>query len=238
MFSQQNKELKITYNVLHDGRNYEEFLNSNGDIIISTTNPSEILGSKEETEEGFNTRHAAKIPKYTFIKKVSSNKVFIEIHLKESVIMKDILPAIEWTISSTETKMIGDFKCQRATASFRGSEIYAYFATEIPISLGPRKFYGLPGAILECGTTDRMNQWIATHIEYVQPTVDTTDWDFDFEGDYISFKDKAVESRNALIERRKRQNAKLPQGITTTTTYKRNGVEKVYEWELEEIEKQ
>jgi len=55
---------------------------------------------------------------------------------------------IDWKIKS-ETKMIADLKCTRATASFRGRRYEAWFAPEIPVPYGPWKFNGLPGLIVK-----------------------------------------------------------------------------------------
>ena len=53
-----------------------------------------------------------------------------------------------WKISD-ETKNIGNFKAQKATANFGGRHWEAWFSTELPFSEGPYKFRGLPGLILE-----------------------------------------------------------------------------------------
>lgn len=53
-----------------------------------------------------------------------------------------------WKISD-ETKNIGNFKAQKATANFGGRHWEAWFSTELSFSEGPYKFRGLPGLILE-----------------------------------------------------------------------------------------
>ena len=53
-----------------------------------------------------------------------------------------------WKISD-ETKNIGNFMAQKATANFGGRHWEAWFSTELPFSEGPYKFRGLPGLILE-----------------------------------------------------------------------------------------
>jgi len=55
---------------------------------------------------------------------------------------------MNWQIES-ETKRISSFLVQKATIKFRGRSYEAWFAPEIPISIGPWKFHGLPGLILE-----------------------------------------------------------------------------------------
>jgi len=53
-----------------------------------------------------------------------------------------------WVILN-EKKTIENYNCQRAVLTFRGRKYEAWFTIEIPISLGPFKFHGLPGLILE-----------------------------------------------------------------------------------------
>lgn len=61
---------------------------------------------------------------------------------------------IEWNIGD-ETKEILGYKCFIATAHFRGNDWIAWFTPDIPLSLGPWKFGGLPGLILEIYDSDR-----------------------------------------------------------------------------------
>lgn len=63
-------------------------------------------------------------------------------------IYEETLPTIKWKLFN-ENKVIGKFKCQKATTTFRGRNYVAWFTTEIPISMGPWKLNGLPGLILE-----------------------------------------------------------------------------------------
>ena len=55
---------------------------------------------------------------------------------------------IIWEIMN-ETKTIGKFEVTKAKTSFRGREYIAWFAPEIAVPIGPWKFHGLPGLILE-----------------------------------------------------------------------------------------
>ncbi|WP_394991324.1 GLPGLI family protein [Emticicia sp.] len=84
----------------------------------------------------------------TFIDFSKKNLLAREKVVGKSFIYEESLPAIKWKLSN-ESKLIGKFKCQKATTTFRGRNYVAWFTTEIPISMGPWKLNGLPGLILE-----------------------------------------------------------------------------------------
>lgn len=54
----------------------------------------------------------------------------------------------EWKILPEKQK-IGEWQCQKATASFLGREWTAWFTTDIPVQDGPYVFHGLPGLIVK-----------------------------------------------------------------------------------------
>ncbi len=54
----------------------------------------------------------------------------------------------EWELVNEEKK-IGNLVCFKATCDFRGRSYTAWYAISIPIPLGPWKFKGLPGLIIE-----------------------------------------------------------------------------------------
>nr|WP_297307432.1 GLPGLI family protein [uncultured Flavobacterium sp.] len=58
------------------------------------------------------------------------------------------VPQIRWN-QIDETKTIGKFQCKKAIGKFRGRIYTAWYTEEIPINIGPRKFRGLSGLILE-----------------------------------------------------------------------------------------
>ncbi len=62
--------------------------------------------------------------------------------------MSDKNISINWKIEP-EIKQIGNFNCQKATASFRGRNWTAWFCNDIPFGYGPWMLTGLPGLILE-----------------------------------------------------------------------------------------
>ncbi len=55
---------------------------------------------------------------------------------------------IQWTILPEQKKYFG-YAVQKAITTFKGRQYIAWFTSEIPIALGPYKFKGLPGLIVE-----------------------------------------------------------------------------------------
>ncbi len=68
---------------------------------------------------------------------------------KQMFLVEDEVSVPIWTIDEKDKKTILGYQCTKATAVFRGTPVVAYFTSQIPYSVGPFKFYGLPGAILE-----------------------------------------------------------------------------------------
>ncbi|MFH4964536.1 GLPGLI family protein [Gaetbulibacter sp. M235] len=126
---------------------------SNVQMVIVNTDESDILYRN------------LKEKRYT-----SKNEVFGKIFL-----IKDTLPKLEWTFEK-ETKNIGEYTCFKATMKhmvpivtggisinddkdlkanenkepqMEETTITAWYTTQIPISNGPARYYGLPGLILE-----------------------------------------------------------------------------------------
>ena len=65
---------------------------------------------------------------------------------------------IEWRVLS-EQKVIAGYNCIKAEMKGDSTLLTAWFTPEIPVSVGPADFYGLPGAILflESMENDRVN---------------------------------------------------------------------------------
>ncbi len=57
------------------------------------------------------------------------------------------IEAVAWKLGSEKKKVL-EYTCMRATGTLDDQEIVAWFSPEIPVSLGPSVFGGLPGLIL------------------------------------------------------------------------------------------
>lgn len=69
----------------------------------------------------------------------------------------------KWTLTN-ERKTILGHQCQKATTHWRGRDFEAWFATDIPVRLGPWSFGGLPGLILKLYDTQRLYTWEAVSL--------------------------------------------------------------------------
>jgi len=82
---------------------------------------------------------------------------------KDLFIVNDTISLINWKIT-TDTKQIGKFLCRKAIGDFRGRRYEAWYTKELPISFGPFKLHGLPGAILEAYDTKKEVIFLAKKI--------------------------------------------------------------------------
>src|SRR6202012_2703152 len=71
-----------------------------------------------------------------------------EVTMMDSYIINDVLPVINWRISS-EKANFGELHCQKATCHFKGRDYTAWFCPDLPVRVGPWKLNGLPGVIVD-----------------------------------------------------------------------------------------
>jgi len=69
----------------------------------------------------------------------------------------------QWKLTE-ERQIILEHECQKATTHWRGRDFVAWFATDIPVRLGPWKFGGLPGLILKLYDTKQLYTWEAVKL--------------------------------------------------------------------------
>jgi len=81
------------------------------------------------------------------------------------VYIKEPNPKINWKIEK-ETKKIGNFTCQKASANFRGRNYIVWFTFDIPVKFGPWKLNGLPGLILEAYDKNKEVYWYLKSVDY------------------------------------------------------------------------
>lgn len=101
------------------------------------------------------------IPKTNFKEKILKNYPQKKISYKERIFREDYeyqepMDGLAWKMTTKEADISG-FHCKQAKLNYGGRVYTAWFTTEIPISDGPYKFYGLPGLIVQI--TDRKKHY-------------------------------------------------------------------------------
>lgn len=144
----------------------------------------------------------------------------------------------DWQITE-ESKIIQNFNCTKAMVDFRGRTFVAWFATDIPVSFGPWKFHGLPGLILEVYDVDDLFSWRATLIQYPVELDEKLETMSDNKSSRIITLKTYLEEQVALRREKDRiLNSKLPKGSRIVESKTENkSIELVYEWELDEPNK-
>jgi len=167
-------QLKIDYLVTYNRLSYIErdatlFINKNISVFHEKMNTSKEI--KKENIDDFIDDNTLKFDVKYNDKYYKYNSDTKEITFVDHIIMvgdfivNDKPPIIDWQLES-ETKIISNLKCYKATGIFRGRKWIAWYTSEIPFSVGPWKLNGLPGLILEAYDEDKKFSFIAKSIKY------------------------------------------------------------------------
>ena len=151
-------------------------------------------------------------------------------YLPQRYLIEDNVVKPDWKIDEKNTKKIAGYTCTKATAYFRGSNITAYFAKDLPYSTGPFKFYGLPGLILDV-RVDGLAYYIWVAEEVSTNDVNFIDYQPNAKGskeitirEFVEKNDVFANKNNEVIQKN------LPFGVNLENKH-RSGIEKRYEWE-------
>jgi GLPGLI family protein len=97
-------------------------------------------------------RHDKKYPKTNFSHIVNKNygnqNVTDASILIRQAYLYEQRNEIKWQLFS-DTLILKEYVCNKATTRYEGRDYTAWYTSEIPISDGPYKFWGLPGLILK-----------------------------------------------------------------------------------------
>lgn len=175
------------------------------------------------------------IYKKIFLQKTNSNTIFQTEHINgEKHIVEDQFPGIDWNTNYTETEVIGNYTCHKATSKYRGSNIVAYYTNDIPISSGPDKFGGLPGLIvLLYNDSAYPSYWTLKQVDYPFKGNLPLDKNKIMALPKMSLKEFVVKMDKETDEQLKVFISKMPSdpNVTVEPTSERGGVEQKYEWE-------
>ncbi|TDS14673.1 GLPGLI family protein [Sphingobacterium paludis] len=164
-------KVHYTFTHVNDSTQREKFLRDEVVTYLGTTGNYYTSYSKTRAQEEIDKQ--LKDPGFDGVLNITRNTTGIpQSYLFDKQKMKEIVtiggdnfaldvdyPILDWTITD-ETKTIGGYSCQKATAAFKGREYSAWFASELPFSAGPWKLHGLPGLILEAADAKKDVQWL------------------------------------------------------------------------------
>lgn len=172
----------------------------------------------------------------TVAKKMHERYVLFDFQNKTCVLIQDfakivyhvneIFPDFKWEITSEE-KLINNLKCKKAVGSLRGRPFDAWFTSEIPISIGPWKFNGLPGLIVEAYSQDKRYSFVLRNIKFNQEfniEIPNVDKNLTIK-EYVQLKEEYHE--NVILRVSERTDGK----VTSTNFSKNTLLEPKYEWE-------
>jgi GLPGLI family protein len=98
------------------------------------------------------------------VKEFSKNKLHLADRIGfDNYHYEEEIPVLEWELGE-DTLTVCGYPCKKARTAFRGRNYEAWYAPEIPVSLGPWKFAGLPGMILQIRDTRNMFRFVCTQI--------------------------------------------------------------------------
>ncbi|MEN8898394.1 MAG: GLPGLI family protein [Nonlabens sp.] len=233
-----SQNIKVNYTFTTTSYQKQETLIANSNSSYYYNEPYAGLNNAKDRVEGTEitlVQKKIKLSKIEFYQNKESQTILYQLKYKdERRLITDSVPDINWTIDKNKSKQINGYTCNMATTHFRGRDYEAWFTPEIPITFGPFKFKGLPGLILTLNSIgdNYKKSWIATKITTVDekfpiPPIceDCTNMTL---REFVEYK------QNLRKEASKVSVSRLPKAYSnTTTTFTRNSIETIYEWEKE-----
>lgn len=236
-----SQNIKVTYTYKSsEVSEFEEnvFLNNNYKVSIVDSIPIKIY--KINNGDDISIEKDKGIKQYRRVLIDDSKNTYFTYQIKKTnYLALDNPPVIKWNLKYKETKKIGKYVCKKATATFRGTDIEAWYTIDIPVPLGPYKFKGLPGLILEVKTLGiNKRLWTVKNIQY--PYKGNANFSKKYIGSLkkIGIKDlvEKIDDINDEEQRIFLSKVKLPPGasigkIETISGNGREMVENKFEWE-------
>lgn len=227
----------LVYNILHSQKQYnylfyvDNTVRTGALLFNEKTNTAEYIDKMENLKstkaegkpvftvsvDGFND--------FVYYKKNVNELNYTYELLKIPYFINDSTININWELHSDQKEIQG-LNCKKATTLFRGRKWIVWYCPDIPVVYGPWKFYGLPGLIVEATEDSNRFAFVLTEILEKPTTVlpnlnlskhkqiDLKTFDEIFH-DAMNLKD-LKNSRGYVIE---------------GESFKRQGIELIYEWE-------
>lgn len=131
--------------------------------LFATSAQSKYMDMEDENEGGYSWRKG----EYTIYRDFDKGrKTEIEDFSGKTFIIEDTLIAPAWKVLN-KIKDINGYMCMMATAedTIKEQKIVAWFAADVPLSVGPERYFGLPGLIMEVDVNDGEMTLTAVKVE-------------------------------------------------------------------------
>lgn len=165
--AKKNKKSKKGLTILQIGNKFAKFTDFYQlpeDSILEVHSHLKSITAKEANE----------ILAITYHQVFENKELYRNLENKDIVFQDDIFgtdyeyviktPEFKWKLHK-DNKIILDYKTKKASVEFSGRKWIAWYAPDIPISLGPYSFGNLPGLILEMYDTDDHYHFTASGID-------------------------------------------------------------------------
>lgn len=159
--------IKVTYNsILNLGENYKQnqvfVLLGNSEDYYFAGYQNFLNDSKEYIPSEMDFQSISDYFKERVIKKNGKLNVLFSFS-NNNIKYEEAIP-LKWVLYG-DTKTISGVKCQMAAINMFGRRWIAYFSKEHSQNIGPYKFYGLPGLIMELYDTKKDYYFVASKVE-------------------------------------------------------------------------
>jgi GLPGLI family protein len=143
----------------------KDFTLYNVNDTLNTEDP-EALSKIFEGNHSFVTINEDEEGNLVYVDRTSKKLIERKVLRQQPIILDEgSIPTQKWKLK-TGTKKIGKYLCKEASCTFRGRNYTAWYTTEIPLALGPVKFHGLPGLILQISDEDNNYVIKMSSVEY------------------------------------------------------------------------
>ncbi|QIH35571.1 GLPGLI family protein [Sphingobacterium sp. DR205] len=149
-------------------------------------------------------------------------------------LVSDEFPPLAWNTSYTDVDTLGKHICHKATVTYRGTTLVAYYTNDIPVPAGPYKFGGLPGLIVMLYNEGaNPHYWLLKEIEYPYTGDVPVNEKYMNALPKLSLESFIKKEDLETEERMRMMMSKMPliEGVTVERKKVRGSVEQVYEWE-------
>ena len=145
------QRIAIMQAIENEAKREMELLFNNEASVYAAPDRIELNTTQENTGMEIEVKAEGTMAYYCNIK--TGKTITQEILSDREFLVEDKMETYEWQLHP-ESKTIGRYRVNKATTVKDSVSVTAWYSSEIPVSLGPRGFNGLPGLILEISTDD------------------------------------------------------------------------------------